>query len=88
LGNVGSPTRQLKYQSTSLDPEITECSPEQPVGVMENTLKAKLLQARLEGQHARLKASGGSSTSRRTWECCRFWGLTVWGPHEEIKGVI
>lgn len=65
LGNVGSPTRQLKYQSTSLDPEITECSPEQPVGVMENTLKAKLLQARLEGRHARLKASGGSSTSRR-----------------------
>ncbi|CAL4970180.1 unnamed protein product [Urochloa decumbens] len=65
LGNLGSPTRQLKYQSTSLDPEILECSPEQPVGVMENTLKAKLLQARLEGRHARLKASCGSSTSRR-----------------------
>jgi hypothetical protein len=31
----------------------------------ENTLKAKLLQARLEGRHARLKASGGSVTSRR-----------------------
>ncbi|TKW36899.1 hypothetical protein SEVIR_1G011900v4 [Setaria viridis] len=65
LGNLGSPTRQLKYQSTSLDPEIVECSPEQPVGVMENTLKAKLLQARLEGRHARMKASCGSSTSRR-----------------------
>ncbi|CAN6251061.1 unnamed protein product [Urochloa humidicola] len=65
LGNLGSPTRQLKYQSTSLDPEISECSPEQPVGMMENTLKAKLLQARLEGRHARLKASCGSSTSRR-----------------------
>ncbi|CAN6237771.1 unnamed protein product [Urochloa humidicola] len=65
LGNLGSPKRQLKYQSTSLDPEISECSPEQPVGVMENTLKAKLLQARLEGRHARLKASCGSSTSRR-----------------------
>ncbi|OEL27819.1 Uncharacterized protein BAE44_0011162 [Dichanthelium oligosanthes] len=65
LGNLGSPIRQLKYQSTSLDPEILECSPEQPSGVMENTLKAKLLQARLEGRHARLKASSGSSTSRR-----------------------
>jgi len=52
LGNLGSPTRQQKYQCTSLDPEILECSPEQPVGVMENTLKAKLLQARLEGRHA------------------------------------
>jgi DNA-binding transcriptional regulator GbsR (MarR family) len=65
LGNLGSPTRQLKYQSTSLDPEIAECSPEQLLGVMENTLKAKLLQARLEGRHARMKASCGSSTSRR-----------------------
>ncbi|RLN09533.1 uncharacterized protein C2845_PM11G18450 [Panicum miliaceum] len=65
LGNLGSPTRQLKHQCTSLDPEISECSPEQPVGVMENTLKAKLLQARLEGRHARLKASSGFSTSRR-----------------------
>ncbi|CAN6243823.1 unnamed protein product [Urochloa humidicola] len=35
------------------------------LGMMENTLKAKLLQARLEGRHARLKASCGSSTSRR-----------------------
>ncbi|WVZ77020.1 hypothetical protein U9M48_024923 [Paspalum notatum var. saurae] len=65
LGNLCSPTRQLKYQSTSLDPEISECPPEYPVGVMENTLKAKLLQARLEGRQARLKASGGSSNSRR-----------------------
>ncbi|KAJ1278863.1 hypothetical protein BS78_04G111700 [Paspalum vaginatum] len=64
LGNLGSPTRQLKYQSASLDPEISECPPEHPVGVMENTLKAKLLQARLEGRQARLKASGGSSNSR------------------------
>ncbi|PUZ75008.1 hypothetical protein GQ55_1G113100 [Panicum hallii var. hallii] len=65
LGNLGSPTRQLKHQGTSLDPEISECSLEQPVGVMENTLKAKLLQARLEGRHARMKASSGFSTSRR-----------------------
>ncbi|KAL6889027.1 hypothetical protein ACP4OV_010053 [Aristida adscensionis] len=65
LGNLGSPMRQTNYQSTSLDPEISECSPEQPVGVMGGTLKAKLLQARLEGRHARLKAAGGSITSRR-----------------------
>ncbi|KAF8642648.1 hypothetical protein HU200_067330 [Digitaria exilis] len=65
LGNLGSPTRQLKYQLTCLEPEISECTPELPVGVMENTLKAKLLQARLEGRHARLKASGGSSTRRK-----------------------
>jgi len=65
LGNLGSPTRQQKYQCTSLDPEILECSPEQPVGVMENTLKAKLLQAKARGATCRLMASSGSSTSRR-----------------------
>ncbi|KAL6629439.1 hypothetical protein ACP70R_029204 [Stipagrostis hirtigluma subsp. patula] len=65
LGNLGSSTRQPNYQSTSLDPEISICSPEQPVGLMGNTLKAKLLQARLEGRHARLKASGSSLTSRK-----------------------
>lgn len=65
LGNLGSPTPQVKYQSTSLDPEISECPPEQPVGVVENTLKAKLLQARLEGRQARLNSSGGSSNNRR-----------------------
>ncbi|TVU33326.1 hypothetical protein EJB05_25136 [Eragrostis curvula] len=65
LGNPGSPTRQLTYQSTSLDPEISECSPEPPLGVVGNTLKEKLLQARQEGRHARLKASGSSSTGNR-----------------------
>ncbi|PNT66299.1 hypothetical protein BRADI_3g09760v3 [Brachypodium distachyon] len=59
----GSPARKLK--STLLGHEIVECSPELPVGVKENTLKAKLLQARLEGRHARLKVSGGSLSSRR-----------------------
>ncbi|KAM0833045.1 hypothetical protein ACQ4PT_064532 [Festuca glaucescens] len=65
LCNPHSPTRQLNYQSTPSGHEIFECSPELPVGVKENTLKAKLLQARLEGRHARLKASGGSLSSRR-----------------------
>jgi hypothetical protein len=65
LCNLHSPARQLNYQSTRLGHEIFECSPELPVGVKENTLKAKLLQARLEGRHARLKVSGGSLSSRR-----------------------
>uniref|UniRef100_J3LBJ0 Intracellular protein transport protein USO1-like n=1 Tax=Oryza brachyantha TaxID=4533 RepID=J3LBJ0_ORYBR len=64
LCNPHSPSRQLDYQSTSLGHEIAECSTGLPVG-MKNTLKAKLLQARLEGRHARLKASGGSVTSKR-----------------------
>jgi hypothetical protein len=65
LGNRSSPTQQLTYQSTSLDPEISEFSPELPVGLVGNTLKEKFLQATLEGRHDRLKASGGSSSSRR-----------------------
>jgi hypothetical protein len=65
LGNRSSPTQQLTYQSTSLDPEILEFSPELPVTQVGNTLKEKLHQARLEGRHARLKASGDSSSSGR-----------------------
>uniref|UniRef100_A0A0D9VEG9 Uncharacterized protein n=1 Tax=Leersia perrieri TaxID=77586 RepID=A0A0D9VEG9_9ORYZ len=64
LCNPRSPSRQLDL-STSLGHEIGECSTALPVGMKENTLKAKLLQARLQGRHARLKASGGSVTSRR-----------------------
>uniref|UniRef100_A0A0E0CIQ6 Intracellular protein transport protein USO1-like n=1 Tax=Oryza meridionalis TaxID=40149 RepID=A0A0E0CIQ6_9ORYZ len=65
LCNPHSPSRQLDYPSASLGHEIGECSTGLPVGMKENTLKAKLLQARLEGRHARLKSSGGSVTSRR-----------------------
>ncbi|KAL5208159.1 hypothetical protein ABZP36_032594 [Zizania latifolia] len=64
LRNPCSLPRQPDYQSTSLGHDIAECSPGVSVGMKENTLKAKLLQARLEGRHARLKASGGSVTSR------------------------
>ena len=60
-----SPAWRQNYQSTPWGHEILECSPELPVGLKENTLKAKLLQARLEGRHARLRASGGSLSSRR-----------------------
>uniref|UniRef100_A0ACD5ZF72 Uncharacterized protein n=1 Tax=Avena sativa TaxID=4498 RepID=A0ACD5ZF72_AVESA len=52
LCNPHSPSRQRNYQSMPSGCEIFECSPELPVGVKENTLKAKLLQARLEGRHA------------------------------------
>ncbi|KAG8070409.1 hypothetical protein GUJ93_ZPchr0006g44767 [Zizania palustris] len=65
LRNPRSPPQKLDYQSTSLGHDIAECSTGVSAGMKENTLKAKLLQARLEGRHARLKASGGSVTSRR-----------------------
>lgn len=65
LCNPHGLARQPNYQSTLSGHEIIECSPELPAGVKENTLKAKLLQARLEGRHARLKATGGSLSSRR-----------------------
>ncbi|XP_072961837.1 uncharacterized protein At5g41620-like isoform X1 [Typha angustifolia] len=64
LHNLSSPMQQRNYQRASLDIEITECSPKQQRGVEENTLKAKLLEARLEGRHARLRASRVSSTGR------------------------
>lgn len=44
--------------------EISESSSKLSQGVRENTLKAKLLEARLEGRHARLKALRGSSITR------------------------
>ncbi|EAZ37152.1 uncharacterized protein At5g41620 [Oryza sativa Japonica Group] len=59
-----SPARQLNQRS-SLDHEITEASPTHPLEGKSTTLKAKLLQARLEGQHARMRASGYSLTSTR-----------------------
>ncbi|CAM0945926.1 unnamed protein product [Alopecurus aequalis] len=65
LCNPHSPAWQQNYRSTPSGHEILECSPELPVGVKENTLKAKLLEARQEGRHARLRASGGSLSSRR-----------------------
>ncbi|PKA56433.1 Uncharacterized protein AXF42_Ash014936 [Apostasia shenzhenica] len=47
------------FSGRSADLEITECSAKLPQGLKENTLKAKLLEARLEGRHARLKALKG-----------------------------
>ncbi|KAK1281874.1 Uncharacterized protein QJS10_CPB22g00052 [Acorus calamus] len=57
---ISSPTQQWSYLGVAPDVEISQCS-KLPKGVKENTLKAKLLEARLEGQCARLKSSKHSS---------------------------
>lgn len=54
-----SPVQLWNYRGASVDPEISECSSKLPPGLKENTLKAKLLEARLEGRHARLRALKG-----------------------------
>ncbi|KAF8380121.1 hypothetical protein HHK36_027593 [Tetracentron sinense] len=56
-----SPVQQWMSRITSPDLEISESSSKWPRSLKENTLKAKLLEARLEAQHSRLKASKGSS---------------------------
>ncbi|KAJ0962954.1 hypothetical protein J5N97_028076 [Dioscorea zingiberensis] len=58
---ISSPVQQWNYRPKSPELEISECPASLPQGVKENTLKAKLLEARLEGKHARLKALKGSS---------------------------
>uniref|UniRef100_A0ACD6AF57 Uncharacterized protein n=1 Tax=Avena sativa TaxID=4498 RepID=A0ACD6AF57_AVESA len=65
LHNLRTPSRQPKNQRSLLDHEISESSPAQSLGTKDNTLKAKLLQARLEGQHARIRASGCPLISTR-----------------------
>uniref|UniRef100_A0ACD5WSU2 Uncharacterized protein n=1 Tax=Avena sativa TaxID=4498 RepID=A0ACD5WSU2_AVESA len=65
LHNLRTPSRQPNNQRSSLDHEISESSPTQSLGTKDNTLKAKLLQARLEGQHARIRASGCPLISTR-----------------------
>lgn len=56
LCDVRSPARHLNNPAKALECEISESPAHQLVGTKENTLKAKLLQARLEGQHARMSA--------------------------------
>ncbi|KAK3005018.1 hypothetical protein RJ639_015583 [Escallonia herrerae] len=57
-GNAGT-VRQWISRFTAPDPEVSESSSKWPPGVKENTLKAKLLEARLESQRSRSKASKG-----------------------------
>ncbi|XP_068644623.1 uncharacterized protein At5g41620-like [Aristolochia californica] len=55
---VSSPVQQWNFQSNTPDIiEASECSLKQARGLKESTLKARLLEARLEGQHARLRGS-------------------------------
>lgn len=57
-----SPVRQWMSKLTSTDLDVSESSTKLPPGLKENTLKAKLLEARSKGQHrSRLKASKSSS---------------------------
>ncbi|XP_008794095.2 uncharacterized protein At5g41620 [Phoenix dactylifera] len=62
--NLASAVQQWNYQHTSPDIEISECLSKLPCGVKENTLKARLLEARLEGQHARFKVLKGSAMGK------------------------
>ncbi|KAJ1259307.1 hypothetical protein BS78_10G143900 [Paspalum vaginatum] len=57
LCDVRSQALHLNNPTKSLHCEISESPAHQLIGSKENTLKAKLLQARLEGQHARMSAS-------------------------------
>ncbi|KAK2995809.1 hypothetical protein RJ640_006148 [Escallonia rubra] len=57
-GNAGT-VRQWISRFTAPDPEVSESSSKWPPGVKENTLKAKLLEAKLESQRPRSKASKG-----------------------------
>lgn len=61
---VDFPTLSSRWNRRHMSPglEISECSSSLLKGAKENTLKAKLLEARLEGQQARFKVSKGSSS--------------------------
>ncbi|XP_042468957.1 uncharacterized protein At5g41620-like [Zingiber officinale] len=62
LGNahqINSPVQQWKYPQT---PYLAESSSKLASGVKESTLKARLLEARLEGKHSRLKTLKRMST--------------------------
>ncbi|CAK9165826.1 unnamed protein product [Ilex paraguariensis] len=61
LGHDASPAQQWMSKLKAQDPEVSDSSSKLPRGVKENTLKAKLLEARLAGRQSRSKASKGSS---------------------------
>lgn len=56
---LSSPVQQWNVKNPFPDLEISESSSICPRGLKQGTLKAKLLEARLEGQHARLKSWKG-----------------------------
>lgn len=57
----GSPLKLWKSKLTASDYDKSECSTKLPKGVKENTLMAKLLEARLEAQKSRSRASKSTS---------------------------
>ncbi|KAK6251378.1 hypothetical protein QQP08_009792 [Theobroma cacao] len=59
--NQPSPVRQWMTKFTSPDVDVSEPSTKLPPGIKENTLKAKLLEARSKGQRSRLKIFKGKS---------------------------
>ncbi|CAL9059340.1 uncharacterized protein At5g41620-like [Musa acuminata AAA Group] len=62
---ITSPVRQWKYQISSPNQAVApESSSKSAQGSKEGTLKAKLLEARLEGKHTRLKSLRRSSVAR------------------------
>ncbi|KAH1204702.1 Uncharacterized protein GmHk_16G045589 [Glycine max] len=61
----GSPARLWKSKLSASDFDKSESSTKLPKGVKENTLMAKLLEARLEAQKSRSRASKSTSGSTR-----------------------
>ncbi|KAF3955316.1 hypothetical protein ACB098_01G147300 [Castanea mollissima] len=59
--NQASPVRQWMSKVISPDLDVSEPSSKLPPGLKENTLKAKLLEARTKGPRSRLKASKRNS---------------------------
>ncbi|XP_030454125.2 uncharacterized protein At5g41620-like [Syzygium oleosum] len=56
-----SPVRPWMVKQSSNDPDVSESSSKLPPVIKENTLKAKLMEARSKGQRSRLRASRGFS---------------------------
>ncbi|PPD76450.1 hypothetical protein GOBAR_DD26628 [Gossypium barbadense] len=61
LKNQPSPVRQWMTKFTPPDLDVPESSTKLPPAMKDNTLKAKLLEARSKGQHSRLKIFKGKS---------------------------
>ncbi|XP_010053185.2 LOW QUALITY PROTEIN: uncharacterized protein At5g41620 [Eucalyptus grandis] len=56
-----SPVRPWMVKQSSNDPDVSESSSKLPPVIKENTLKAKLMEARSKGQRSRLRAARGFS---------------------------
>lgn len=62
VGSLASPVKKWEPKLVSQDPEISESSSRWNMGSKETSLKARLLEARLEGRNSQPKGSKGSST--------------------------